>query len=161
MSKKRRTRCARGGGVRRAAGNAWRSCCLEEAGMNSLARGISQFQVFIQFRSHGGGSTGNRWRSPVALFFRMKHNRLAYILVFISVCLRSFLRQCICRGDSVSYRALGHATPTDLAGGERHLGMRCVPARAHTPPNPEKKKKRNQTTGLPSDPKRVDESTRK
>lgn len=34
-------------------------CCLEEAGMNSLARGICQFQVFIQFEAMGV-STGNR-----------------------------------------------------------------------------------------------------
>lgn len=33
-------------------------CCLEETGMNSLARGIRQFQVFVHFEAMGV-STGN------------------------------------------------------------------------------------------------------
>lgn len=28
-------------------------CCLEETGMNSLARGIRQFQVFVHFEAMG------------------------------------------------------------------------------------------------------------
>lgn len=34
-------------------------CCLEETGMNSLARAIRQFQVFVHFEAIGV-STGNR-----------------------------------------------------------------------------------------------------
>ncbi|KAF6729792.1 Dendritic cell-specific transmembrane protein [Oryzias melastigma] len=39
---------------RMAAGNARRCCYLEEAGMNSLARGIHPFQAFFQFEAMGG-----------------------------------------------------------------------------------------------------------
>lgn len=62
FKQKRRAHCARGEACckRPAAGIAGCCCCcLEEAGMNSLARGIDQFQVFIQFEAMGV-STGNR-----------------------------------------------------------------------------------------------------
>lgn len=59
FEQKRRAHCARGKAYReRLVAGIARCCCLEEAGMNSLARGIRQFQVFIQFEAMGV-NTGN------------------------------------------------------------------------------------------------------
>lgn len=61
FEQKRHAHCACGEAYRErlVAGIARCCCCfLEEAGMNSLARGIRQFQVFIQFEAMGV-NTGN------------------------------------------------------------------------------------------------------
>lgn len=71
FEQKRCTHCAHGKACRKrlAAGTArWHRCCLEEAGMNSLARGICQFQVFIQFKAMGV-STGNHLMSSTEALF--------------------------------------------------------------------------------------------
>lgn len=69
FKQKHRTHCAHGEACcsRPAAGIAG-CCCLEEAGMNSLARGICQFQVLIQFEAMGV-CTGNRYTSSIEALF--------------------------------------------------------------------------------------------
>lgn len=69
-----------------AAGNAGCRCCcyLEEAGMNSLARGIHQFQVFIRFEAIGV-STGNRLTRSTEALFRMK-NKCSALIISVSIC---------------------------------------------------------------------------
>ena len=53
--------------------------------MNSLARGIRQFQVFIQFEAMGV-STGNRKTSSTEALFRMKNKCFAFIIfLFFSI----------------------------------------------------------------------------
>lgn len=55
FKQKHRALCAHGKVPceRLAAGIAGCCYCLEETGMNSLARGISQFQVFVRFEAMG------------------------------------------------------------------------------------------------------------
>lgn len=98
-----------------AAGNAGCVCCcyLEEAGMNSLARGIHQFQVFIRFEAIGV-STGNRLTRSTEALFRMK-NKCSALIISVSICFFCFSFVSVLvseEGDSVCNQMLGHATPT-------------------------------------------------
>lgn len=50
--------------------------------MNSLARGIHQFQVFIQFEAIGVSAGNHLTRSTEALFSELRVNVFAFILFF-------------------------------------------------------------------------------